>query len=173
MGPGVITSRTLASMMSCLLLVVDSVSCPSRYLGQADLNSVSLGPVLRGPATPPDLRPAEQAVEGAADLLGQRACGIGLTTFHRTTPSLSMMNVPRVARPRSESNTPYSVATSPCGQKSDSRPNWKCSASAQARWAKVESTETVSSSTSSRLTSGNSSRMAHSSPVHTPLNASG
>src|SRR5438552_13983446 len=75
MGPGVITSRTLASMMSCLLLVVDSVSCPSRYLGQADLNSVSLGPVLRGPATPPDLRPAEQAVEGAADLLGQRGVG--------------------------------------------------------------------------------------------------
>jgi hypothetical protein len=35
-----------------------------------------------------------------------RAWGIGFTTFHRTTPALSMMNVPRVATPRSSSNTP-------------------------------------------------------------------
>src|SRR5205085_2463627 len=74
---------------------------------------------------------------------GSRACGMGLTTFQRTTPCLSMMNVPRVAMPRSESDTPYRLATSPCGQKSDSSPNWKCSASDQARWVNVESTDTV------------------------------
>ena len=47
------------------------------------------------------------------------------------------------------------------------------SASAQARWVYVESTDTVSSSTSSRASSGNPSRIAHSSLEHTPLNASG
>src|SRR2546429_7362930 len=77
MGPGVITSRTLASMMSCLLLVVDTSSYPSRYLGQADLNSISLGPALRRPGYSPDLRAAEQAVESAADLLGERGVGAG------------------------------------------------------------------------------------------------
>ena len=59
------------------------------------------------------------------------------------------------------------------GQKSDSRPNSKPCCSAQTRCTHVESTDTVSSSTSSRPASGKSSRMAHSSPLHTPLNASG
>ncbi len=84
-----------------------------------------------------------------------------------------MMNVPRVATPRSSLNTPYSLATAPCGQKSASSRNRKFSASAQARCANMESTDTVSSSTSSRLTSGNSSRIPHSSPLHTGLKASG
>ena len=35
-----------------------------------------------------------------------RAWGMGFTTFHRMTPALSMMNVPRVATPLSTSNTP-------------------------------------------------------------------
>src|SRR6266568_8294994 len=102
-----------------------------------------------------------------------RACGMGFTTFHRTTPSLSMMKVPRVAIPRFSSNTPYDLATSPCGQKSDSSENPNCSASDQVRNAYPESNETVSSSTSSRDASGNSSRMAPSSPEQTPLKASG
>jgi hypothetical protein len=64
-------------MMSCLLLVVDTSSYPSRYLGQADLNSISLGPALRRPGYSPDLRAAEQAVESAADLLGERGVRAG------------------------------------------------------------------------------------------------
>src|ERR1700751_5259027 len=79
MGPGVITSRTLASMMSCLLLVVDT-SFPSFALpglGRLKLHS-------------PDLRAAEQAVEGAADLLGERGVGAdgraGRGAPHRRKP---------------------------------------------------------------------------------------
>src|SRR6185437_14540749 len=102
-----------------------------------------------------------------------RACGIGLITFHRTTPFLSMMKVPRVAAPSLSSNTPYDFATAPCGQKSDNISKPKCCWSAQVRSEKPVSTETASSSTSSRDTSGNSSRMAHISPEHTPLKANG
>src|SRR6266851_1776549 len=39
---------------------------------------------------------------------------MALITFQRTTPFLSMMNVPRVARPRASSKTPYDLATAPC-----------------------------------------------------------
>ena len=41
------------------------------------------------------------------------------SNFATTTPSRSMTNVPRFAQPSCSLNTPYALATSPCGQKSD------------------------------------------------------
>src|SRR5689334_30538 len=60
MGPGVITSRTLASMMCRASLVSRIVRLSSALPEVAELK----------------LRPAEQAVEGAADFLGQPGVGV-------------------------------------------------------------------------------------------------
>src|SRR5690242_21315846 len=60
MGPGVITSRTLASMMCGASLVSRIVRLSSALPEVAELK----------------LRPAEQAVEGAADFLGQPGVGL-------------------------------------------------------------------------------------------------
>src|SRR5438034_3222669 len=69
MGPGVITSRTLASMMSCLL--------SSRGCGCPASSALPAPAELK-------LRAAEQAVEGAADLLGQRGVGVARGSAGRT-----------------------------------------------------------------------------------------
>ena len=62
-----------------------------------------------------------------------RACGIGFTTFHRTTPALSMMKVPVSPRPCSLEDT-VRLATSPHAARSPTAVSkLKCSASAQAR----------------------------------------
>ena len=55
-----------------------------------------------GRGQPRQLRSASTFVYSAMS----RAWGMGFTTFHRMTPALSMMNVPRVATPLSSSNTP-------------------------------------------------------------------
>src|SRR6516164_9688704 len=66
MGPGVITSRTLAPM----------TGSASSVRGYACLSSALPGPAaLKLRAT--KLRAAEQAVEGTADLLGQGGVGTG------------------------------------------------------------------------------------------------
>jgi hypothetical protein len=58
---------------------------------------------LTGPTREPrQLRSASTFLYSAMS----RAWGMGFTTFHRMTPALSMMNVPRVATPLSSSNTP-------------------------------------------------------------------
>ena len=56
----------------------------------------------------PDAREPRQLRSASTFLYSamSRAWGMGFTTFHRMTPALSMMNVPRVATPLSSSNTP-------------------------------------------------------------------
>src|SRR5882672_5539599 len=68
MGPGVITSRTLASMMCRASSSRGCVRLSSGLPGAAEVK----------------LRTAEQAVQGAADLLGQRGVGTARGSAGRT-----------------------------------------------------------------------------------------
>ena len=60
-----------------------------------------LGPPSRGQAAP------ARSASAFLYACGSRTSGIALTTFQRTTPALSMMNVARRAAPRSSLKTPY------------------------------------------------------------------
>ena len=76
-----------------------SIAGHSRLLRSSRVAWLTAGPDA---AEPRQLRSASTFLYSAMS----RAWGMGFTTFHRMTPALSMMNVPRVATPLSSSNTP-------------------------------------------------------------------
>ena len=75
-----------------------SIAGHSRLLRSSPVAWLTAGPTRE----PRQLRSASTFLYSAMS----RAWGMGFTTFHRMTPALSMMNVPRVATPLSSSNTP-------------------------------------------------------------------
>ena len=88
-------------------------------------------------------------------------------------PSASSTKVARFAHPRASLNTPYSFATAPCGQKSDSTGNVYPCCSAQVRWAWRVSQLIASTWAPARSNAPGSSRISHSSPSHTPVKVNG
>jgi hypothetical protein len=74
-----------------------SIAGHSRLLRSSPVAWLTAGPTRE----PRQLRSASTFLYSAMS----RAWGMGFTTFHRMTPALSMMNVPRVATPLSSSNT--------------------------------------------------------------------
>ena len=62
-----------------------------------------------------------QVVVGASgpETSSVRRVSASLTRLQTTTPVLSIRKVPRTAAPRVSSKTPYALAASPCGQKSE------------------------------------------------------
>jgi hypothetical protein len=98
---------------------------------------------------------------------------LSVANVSTTVPSLPMMNVARLAQPSASLNTPYALATSPWGQKSESTGNPKPCSSAHLACAWRLSHDTASTCMPAFSYCELSSRSSHSSPWHTPVNVNG